>query len=97
MEQVVGCGVDLDTIPAGLLQASGAGGEPVDQLFDLVDGENVGRLLVVDIERRGERHHRRSHRFRDQRVDPAPGTAVIELGEIRHAVLVDLSGELGEA
>ena len=56
VEQVVGRGVDLDAVPAGLLQAHGPRGEPIDQLLDLVDGEDVRRLLVVHVEGRGKGH-----------------------------------------
>ena len=96
VEQVVGGGVDLDAVPAGRLQTGGAGGEPVDQLLDLGDGEDVRRLLVVHVERRGVGHRGCSARLGDEGVDTAPRATVVELREDGHAVLVDLSGELSE-
>jgi len=88
VEQMVGRGVDLDAVPAGRLQAGGAGREAVDQLLDLVDGKRVGWFFIVHVERRRVSHGRSGAGLGDEGVDAAPRTAVVQLREDGAAVLM---------
>ena len=96
MEEVVGGGVDLDAVPPGRLQADSSRGEAVHQLFDLVDGQSVGRFLIVNIERGVHGHRRSGYSLGDEGVDAAPGSPMVELGVDGDSVLVDFVRQFGE-